>query len=152
MKHIKTFEDFVNENKVNEATETSYGLTEMGQDLFKFFKYADKDEYQDDMTFVQDYVVQAGIPMHAADMLIKKMKTSGFIHEVKGANENEVNESKVNESQGHALIGYIDCIRGIIENTGSKIDDKKIKAMLDSVKDMEAVLKKNLKGSGLSGW
>lgn len=74
------------------------------------------------------------------------MKNFGEFEKTITVNENEV----LNETLGGRLMGAIEDMRELARATNAP--DKDVKSMLDAVDAMEKVLKKSLKGKGISGW
>jgi hypothetical protein len=82
MKNIPSFENYINEKSVNEATDFQYSFSDEGLKFMDVIRSMDKDpDWSDSMTFTPDYFTEMNRTLGArqAENLINALLKAGLV-------------------------------------------------------------------------
>ena len=82
MKNIPSFESYINEKSVNEATEFQYNFSDEGLKFLDVIRSIDKDpEWSDSMTFTAEYFTEMNrtLGVKQAQQLIDMLLKAGLV-------------------------------------------------------------------------
>lgn len=82
MKNIPSFENYINEKSVNEATEWQYSFSDEGLKFLDVLRSIDKDpDWSDDMTFAPDYFTEMNRTLGSkqAENLVNMLLKAGLV-------------------------------------------------------------------------
>jgi hypothetical protein len=82
MKNIPSFESYINEKSVNEATEWQYNFSDEGLKFLDVIRSIDKDpDWSDDMTFTAEYFTEMNrtLGVKQAQQLIDMLLKAGLV-------------------------------------------------------------------------